>query len=218
MSHRVEMSLNQRPCVPYADCMPKGRTRLSNIELHPERAKIEFDMARGVPVRTIESRYGVSKSAISRWQHKLPPQLRAAALKIRTAHDHEKLKVEESEGLLANLATQRARLLLMQDGLLEIGDLPGAARISSVIGRNLELVGKYLGEFALRTVSTNVNVLIQPEYLELRTSIAQALAPFPEARRAVAEVLHRLESKAAATPTPNVKAPLLIDGRPADAA
>jgi len=46
--------------------------------------------------------------------------------------------------------------------------------------------------------STNVtNILIAPQYISLRVELVRALAPFPEARAAVASALHELESKAA---------------------
>ena len=43
------------------------------------------------------------------------------------------------------------------------------------------------------------NVLILPAYVEMRVELVRALAPFPDARQAVAAVLHTLESKSAAT-------------------
>ena len=50
----------------------------------------------------------------------------------------------------------------------------------------LELIAKLLGELDERP---QVNVLLSPEWLMLRAGIVAALAPHPEARRAVAEVL-----------------------------
>jgi hypothetical protein len=47
--------------------------------------------------------------------------------------------------------------------------------------------------------SSNItNILIQPAYVEMRIELVRALAPYPQAREAVAAVLHRLEGKAAA--------------------
>lgn len=40
-----------------------------------------------------------------------------------------------------------------------------------------------------------------PEYLELRAALVRALAPYPDAKAAVAAVLHRIESKAAERPS-----------------
>jgi hypothetical protein len=40
-------------------------------------------------------------------------------------------------------------------------------------------------------------MMISPEYLELRSALLRALEPFPDARRAAADAIHRLETKVA---------------------
>ena len=60
----------------------------------------------------------------------------------------------------------------------------------------MELVGKLLGDLGVGSTTVN-NILVLPSYIELRVELVEALAPFPAARLAVAEVLHRLEDKAA---------------------
>jgi hypothetical protein len=171
----------------------------SIIENHSDRGRIEHDIAAGVPGRVIARKYGLSRDSIQRHAKKMPPQLRTAKYTglLRAEGDLEKLRIEESEGLLAGLAQQRARLLLMQDMSIELADADMVGRMSAQIHRNLELVGKYLGEFASRSVQTNVSLLITPEYLTLRSALVQALRPFPDARAAVAAVLHRIEGDAA---------------------
>jgi hypothetical protein len=59
-------------------------------------------------------------------------------------------------------------------------------------------VGKLLGDLAVGSSTTVNNILILPAYVELRVGLVEALEPYPEARIAVASVLHRLEGKAAA--------------------
>jgi hypothetical protein len=169
------------------------------INEHPDRARIEFDLARGVPPRTVAKKYGVGLHACYRLLKRLPPQLRAAHVgqRLKAGADLEKLRIDESEGLLQNLATQRARLLLCQDAALEAGDAAKVAYIAGTIHRNLELVGKYLGEFAQHQITTTVSVLVSPEYLEFRSALMRALAPYPEARRAVAVALHSIEAQSA---------------------
>lgn len=183
----------------------------SVIEQHPERGRIEHDLARGVPVRVVAKKYAINSHVCYRHFQKMPPQLKAekfAAL-LKPAADLEKLRIDESEGLLANLAMQRARLLMMQDTAMELADAEMTQRLSGQIHRNLELVGKYLGEFAQRSISTQISVLVSPEYLQLRASLVDALQPFPEARRAVASVLGRIESQAAQAPAVAPTKPVL---------
>jgi len=124
-----------------------------------------------------------------------------------------------SDNLLKNLAMQRARLLLAQDKAIAIEDLSVIARLSAQIHQNLELVGRYLGEFAKVAVQTNISLLVTPEYLKLRTALLQALAPYPEAKYAVAAVLHDIEGAAAQEPVANGhdKAPVVIDAEPLEA-
>jgi hypothetical protein len=159
---------------------------------------------------------------VHRWSKtKIPPQLRVKRYVglLNATSDLETLRIEESDGLLKNLALQRARLLLAQDTAMEIEDLKSVSFLSGQIHKNLELVGRYLGEFAKHTITTNVSILVQPEYLKLRSALLQALAPFPEAKFAVVAALHGLESAAAQEPVANGhdKAPPMIEAQPIDA-
>jgi hypothetical protein len=179
------------------------RANRSTIDKHPDRARIEREIAIGKPCEAIAKKFSVSKDAVWRHRKKLPPQLKAALAgqTLRAEVDLEKLRIDESESLLANLAAQRAKLLLAQDNAIEADQWTVLATLSAQIHRNLELVGKYLGEFAQHQVTTRVSILIQPEYLALRAALVQALLPFPDARRAVAAVLHKTEGAASSPPT-----------------
>jgi hypothetical protein len=174
----------------------------SQILDHPDRARIEYDLARGMPIRAVSKKYAVTIWALYRFRKKLPPQLRAAALgkKLKIGADLDALREDESQSILQNLALQRARLLLNQDAAMEAADPRLATYIADAIGRNIALTGRYLGEFAAHSVQTSINVLISAEYLDLRTDLLRALAPYPEARRAVAAALHMRESAMATAP------------------
>lgn len=169
-----------------------------SIETHPDRPKIEYDIARGVPPLAVAKKYGLKKDAVYRLKKRLPPQLKAAMLGnlLRPGADLDRLRTEESEGLLANLATQRARLLLAQDAAMAAENLQQIGQLAGHIHRNVELVGKYLGEFAQHQVKTTISVLVQPEYLQLRAALLRALQAFPDARKSVAMALHQIEDDA----------------------
>jgi hypothetical protein len=195
-----------------------GRPGVGTIEKHPRRGEIEHDIAVGVPSRTIARKYDLSKDCILRCSKRIPVQLKAKRYVglLKATDDLETLRVQESDNLLRNLAMQRARILLAQDKAAALEDLMSIARLSGQIHQNLELVGKYLGEFARTTVQTNISLLVTPEYLKLRSALLHALWPFPEARRAVAAVLHDIEGAAAQEPAPNGhdKAPVVIEAQP----
>jgi hypothetical protein len=185
----------------------------STILDHPDRAKIEFDLARGANIRQMAKKYDVSIDVLYRYRGKIPPQMRAAhiASKLKAGVDLERLRIDESEGILTNLAMQRARLLLVQDAALESGDRRETAYIADVIHRNIKLTGTYLGEFARHQVQTNVSVLIMPQYLDMRAELMKALTPFPAAKKAVAAALHSMEAKASVD-EPTKALPPVIEG------
>ena len=69
------------------------------------------------------------------------------------------------------------------------------SRVAGQLHRNLEITGSLLGD--LGSGNTITNILIQPQYVEMRVELVRALSPYPDARQAVAQVLHSLEHKAA---------------------
>jgi hypothetical protein len=181
----------------------------SSIDTHPEREAILRDLALGTPLRQLAKRYRLSVAALFKAKHKMPDALRkavlAAALKP-AEHDLEKLKAEESAGLLSSLSMQRVRLLLAQDACLASEQYGTAAAISAQIHRNLTIVAEYLGELVSRSSHTSISLVLSPEYLSLRSAILRALAPHPEVRAQVAAAIQRVEAEAAQRPAQGVLA------------
>lgn len=181
---------------------------------HEKRPQIELALVHKVPLRTIAARFNVSPHAVHRHaKNHLSPQMRAALLAaVRpTEIDLEALQRSESEGLLSHLVTQRARLQQLSEQSLELADVRAAAAVEGRITSNLELTAKLLGQLVTRHEVRRTSVLLSPDYLELRAALVRALAPFPEAARAVGDALHRLETEAATEITES-KVPLLIEG------
>ncbi len=198
--------------------MPK----YSAIENHPERGRIEHDLASGTPVRIVQRKYGLSRDQCYRHLRKIPEQFKAekVAERLGDAKDLEALKTEEGEGLLKNLKWQRVRLLSVQDAAYELADIDLVGRIARHIHHNIEMTGRYLGEFAKRSFQTNISLLVTPEYMQLRAKLIQALRPFPEARQAVAEVLRKTETSFADAPNAAGRGavPPMLEGRALEAA
>jgi hypothetical protein len=165
---------------------------------HRELQAINLALARGVSVTALVRRYKLGPDSIYRHRNKhLPATVRAKLLCGPDVEiDLDKLKESESQSLLANLVALRHRLFAALDTAEEYNDAGMLTRVSSQLHANLELTGKLLGDLGVGS-TTNVNVLVLPAYVELRVALVQALASFPEARQAVAAVLHGLESKAA---------------------
>jgi hypothetical protein len=193
----------------------RGATQCS-ICLHEKRASIELALVLRVPTRVLAKRFDVSRDALYRHGRRhLSPQQRAALLAAQkpTAVDLEKLQASESEGLLAQLVAQRARLQTYAEQALELGDPKAAVSVERGITANLELVAKLLGQLVQHHEVRSTSILVSPDYIALRHAIVKALQPFPDAARAVGAALHALESRAAAEITEAAKQPLMIEAK-----
>jgi len=164
---------------------------------HPRRPEIDHSLANRVSEHRVAKRFGVSRDAIHRHKKRhLPPQLEAALLSRNGAPspiDLEQLRKDESEGVLQTLIWQKAHVLQQIDTAIMNHDPVAVSRFHDVLLKNTQTIAKIVGELATHSKHITNNFLIAPEYLELRHAVIQALAPFPDARRAVALKLQALE-------------------------
>jgi len=139
----------------------------------------------GVSLRNIAERYSVSKTALHR--HK-ESHLPADLVKAQEAQE-----VAKADSLLDQVAELRDKALAILAKAEQAGDLRTALQGIKEARGCLELLAKLQGELQERTT---VNILINPQWLSLRTVILEALDGFPEARLAVAQALREVESNA----------------------
>jgi hypothetical protein len=165
---------------------------------HREHAAIDLALARGVSVRAMARRYKLGTDSIYRHsRNHMPAQLRAKLIAGPDLDiDLDRLRQTESQSLLVHLIALRQRLLAAMDVAEEAGDGNMLSRVAGQLHTNLEITGKLLGDLGIGS-TTVTNVLVMPAYVEMRVGLVNALRPFPEAARAVAAVLHQVESKAA---------------------
>jgi len=193
------------------------RGRACTICTHAKRHQIEIGMVHRVPMPVLARRFEVKLTAL-KWHRRnhLTPQAAAAILAAQkpTEIDLEALQASESEGLLAQLVCQRARLQLASETANDLGDVKASVACENAITANLTLVAKLLGQLVQHHEVKSTSLLISPDYLELRSTLVNALRPFPEAARAVSQELHALESRAAAEIKPVRSRPLMIDATP----
>jgi hypothetical protein len=175
--------------------------------------------------RQLAERFDLGDDAILRHSaNHLPPQARAAILAAQhpSEIDLAALKTSESEGLLAGLVMQRARLHSIGEMALMQEDTKVAISAESAITANLSLTAKLLGQLVSVHDHRHSSLLLSPDYLRLREVLVTTLRAFPEAGRAVAAALHQLESAAALDiqaravkpPKPAQLAPVLIEHEP----
>jgi hypothetical protein len=149
--------------------------RACTICAHENRHTIDHALVGGEEaLRTISDRFGVSKSALIR--HK-DAHLPAALIKARKAEE-----VVRADELLSQVRDLQGRTLSILTASEEAGELRTALGAIREARGNLELLAKLLGELDDRP---QVNLLVSPEWLELRAVIVGALEPHPEARGAV---------------------------------
>ncbi len=159
--------------------------RKCSICEHPQAEEINTALLNGVSLRNIAERYSVSKTALHR--HK-ESHLPADLVKAQEAQE-----VAKADSLLDQVAELRDKALAILAKAEQAGDLRTALQGIKEARGCLELLAKLQGELQERTT---VNILINPQWLSLRTVILEALDGFPEARLAVAQALREVESNA----------------------
>ncbi len=111
---------------------------------------------------------------------------RASHLPAALAKAQAAQEVTQADDLLGQLGSLKARALAILDKAEAAGDLRTALAGVREARGCLELLAEVEGELDRRPVT---NVVLTPEWVNLRFVILSALAPFPEARLAIAEAL-----------------------------
>ena len=173
---------------------------------HSERGAIEVMMARGLSYRVLAKRFGVSQAALGRHRRNSHcPEVANKALAIAlTGRDVSlaDLGRDESEDLFGHLVSQRGRLYNILDRAEGVGespallDLRAAAAIHARLTANLELTARLLDEIGTHSTTVTNNLIVAPQYLELRAKLLEALSPpqFRAARHAVVAALRDIET------------------------
>src|SRR5919107_6385843 len=143
---------------------------------HPERHSIDEALVTGAPYRSVAKRFELSESSV--YRHKIE-HLPAHLLKAREVED-----VAQADDLLEQVRHLQAHALDILERAEEAGDLRTALAAISQARGNLEILGKLAGELDERP---QVNLLLSPQWVTIRTTMLEALSAYPEARTAVAE-------------------------------
>lgn len=146
------------------------------------RKDIDRLLVSGTPLRDIAGRMvGVSKSSLARHKEHLP----ATLLKAQEAKE-----IARGDDLLGQLKDLQLKTLSI---LAKAGKDHRLALSAIAQARaNIELLGRLLGD--LKGEGATVNVLISPQWNDLRGRILAALGPYQEARLVVARALKEGES------------------------
>ena len=154
---------------------------------HPDRETLDRELAGGLTLREAADKYGVNKDAVGRHKRNhLSKALKVVQEKRELAG--AKKAVDRVEELYV-----KARGIL--EGAQEEGQ--GALALSAIkeLRGVVELLAKLTGELDERPQVNVLNVQSSPEWLAIQQAMLEALAPFPEARIAVAGTLDELEEQ-----------------------
>lgn len=157
--------------------------RTCTVCQHPERTAIDRALVGGKACREIAALYRVSPDAVERHAAKHLPQTLIEARKA--ADDEHALDVVKQLR-----AINGASLRILHEA--QQGQDPQTAlKAIDRIQRQIELQAKLLGQLDERP---QVNILMAPEWLQVRAVLLTALAPHHEARRAVTAALVAIEA------------------------
>ena len=145
--------------------------RACTICTHPGLEAINRALVEGTPNRRIASHYDVTKA------NHLPTKL------IMAQAAEEVAQADDLLGQVQDLQARTLAILEAAEGSREHRTALAAIREAR---SNLELLAKLLGELDERP---QLNILISPEWLELRAVIVGALEPYSDARGAVLKAL-----------------------------
>jgi hypothetical protein len=157
-----------------------------SVCIHPKRAEVDrLLLTNGDSFRNIAERFGTSTTALHR--HKtdhLSERMadvaeRNAEADIRTAID-----------VVAQLKAINGVALNVLKEARNVGDGELALKAIDRIQKQIELQAKLID---LINDGDTVNIIVNPQWLQLRTVILKTLQSHPEARSALAEALRAVE-------------------------
>jgi uncharacterized protein YqiB (DUF1249 family) len=174
--------------------------RTCTVCTHPERAAIDRALVAGQPYRSIAEHFEASAQAVLRHKESHLRDLLAQAKQRQAAHEaalgtavqeQEAAKVEQAIDIVKQLRAINAASVSILHEARQSGNAEVALKAIDRVQRQIELQAKLLGELDERP---QVNMLLAPEWVGIRGTVLSALAPFPEARAAVAQQLLTLEA------------------------
>ncbi len=154
--------------------------RVCTVCTHPRRHEIDECLVSGQSNRGIAKRIGLDDAAVFRHRN--------AHLPAEVAKAHEAREVARADDLLAQVRGLHDRALALLDRAERDGKTRDALLAIREAASTLRLQGEVLGQIQ-SAAQVNVAIVASPEWTGLQARIVAALAPFPDARAAVAAAI-----------------------------
>jgi len=127
--------------------------------------------------RIISTQFGISVSAVQRHRKHIPQHL-AKAKEAET--------VTKADNLIEDLQHLKSKALCLLEQAEKSKDLRAAASLIGQARQVIETLAEVKGELDRKAM---INITLSPVWIETRSIILQALAPYPDARQAVSKAL-----------------------------
>lgn len=161
--------------------------RACTICAHAERVAIDAALAAGVSYRDIALQFAVGFMAVQRHA-----SIHVAQAVAQSQAASQAAREAVAEGAALDVVKQLRAINSTTTAILqearEAHDGELALKAVDRLQRQIELQAKLLGDLDERSV-TQVALIQSPDWQRLRSAILAALAPYPEARLAVAAAL-----------------------------
>jgi hypothetical protein len=190
---------------------------------HPQRAEIEAALVQGHSFRYIALQFQVGAMSVYRHRENCMPEEIAQSQEAReqafalniaeqlhTINQSSMALLKVAQAALSRIVGTQADALPSEEALLAMSkerralklklagiynwrknqDMQNAMQAIDRVQKQLEMQAKLQGD--LQQEGT-VNIWVSPEWASARTSLLEALRPFPEARKAVAQALLAIE-------------------------
>ncbi len=172
----------------------------STIDRHPDRPAIEAGLARRVALRKLAKRFGVSIDALFRHKRKLLREAPEMFLAVQARdwkvkpEELEALRLETSEGWLANVRADLGKVLYFRDICIADNDHQAAAQWTGHVLKYFTLIGHAAEKLKAHSINIQNNFYNSPDYWLIQNAILAALANHPAARADVLRALERVGS------------------------
>ena len=159
---------------------------ICTICTHLDRPAIEQAILNSKPLRRIAADFAVSESSLRRHRRTHMHQVKQTVAQVRAQQD-----LDSAHALVDQLRLLRSTAFSILTKAEKAEKLNVALAAVREARNTLELLLKLEGE--LDSGGVHITLSASPEWIEVRTAVAAALAPWPDARLAVARALLDLD-------------------------
>ena len=166
---------------------------------HPHRVEIERLISRGASLARTATKFAIGRYSVRRHMlgHVSPEAKAEYSVGAENVEQLGELVAEQSGSVLDHYALVRSRLYARFDAACAADDRSNVARLASVLHENFRDVSRITGELSRSPLLLKqTNIINHPDNSRLISAIVAAVAPYEEARIAVAQALRQLEAPA----------------------